>query len=456
MNGTCSAICDLSSNVHATRTTRRKGMSLLMVKTPSKPTWRPGRLARNAIAGSVAQSFRLGLQSIFFLLLARYLDVADFGMFSGIWVLCVMLANFSGLGFPVLTFRAASLHPQSAPRSAGTGMRVVVISSIPLVITLVCIVTTTFDHHPSILILLTVGISELLAVPLLWMLSSLHQGYERLGRSQAMLASLWAARLCALLIVVASGHAFLEPIMLAHALATVVAVVIWLVADRKMFRPPLHSPNASRDELLTGAAIALSGALAIASTEISQSVALAAAGAVVAGLVAAAYKLAILASAPLSVLCQAASARLIRAAHQGSASFTTLLRAMAGPMVGLALAGALALLAGAEAIPYVFGADYRPAIPIARALSILPALAAARLVASYVLVAMSWQRKRAAADLACLAIVLPVSSMVFHTYGLGGAVAAILIVEGATVATLCTLAWHAIRSSSTRLPEITQ
>jgi O-antigen/teichoic acid export membrane protein len=55
---------------------------------------------------------RLGLQAVYFFLLANTLSLADMGLFAGASAAGLMLASFSGLGFGSFAFRAAAGKPR--------------------------------------------------------------------------------------------------------------------------------------------------------------------------------------------------------------------------------------------------------------------------------------------------------------------------------------------------------
>lgn len=406
-------------------------------------TWRPGRLARNAARGSAFYGVRLGLQAVYFLLLARALGVTAFGVFSGVWVLCGFLATFSGAGFPVLAFRAASLQSHHAPATAGRGLGMIGLTSPILLMVLVFVATTQFPQHPPVAILALLGLSEIAFLPALTLVSSMHQGYERLGRSQAMLASLWLGRVVVVIALAGVGQKSLVALASGHAAITLLVVGGWLLVERSMVQSPLTTALPGRREVMAGLAFAISAGTVIAFTELNQALALAFAGASVAGLVSAAYKVSMIAATPLSVVCQAMSPRLMRSAHDRT-TFVDFVRAVAAPLGILAVLCAVAVLLGSFLVPLVFGPAYTAAAPVARSLCVLPLFTGARLLASYVLVAASRQKKRVIAELLCLAVALPTNALLMWTLGLQGAVIGILATEGATALTLTVLAYISV------------
>jgi O-antigen/teichoic acid export membrane protein len=408
--------------------------------------WRPGRLAANVFHGSLMYGVRLALQALYFLMLARLLGVHQFGVFSGVWVLCGFLAALSGLGYPVLVFRAMAQQPESAAACALRGLATVAWSAVPLTVVLLLITQWQLHGALSLATVLVLGASEILLVPMLGILASLRQGNEQLGRSHAIFATLWACRIAFLLLLRAiDGAPSVPGVVGMHALATLCVTPLWLAVEKASLRAPrVPGPPGERT---TGLYFAISGAALITYTELNQSIVLALTGAAAAGLLAVAYKSVALLSAPLSAACQAASPRLVRAAHQGGAATRRVVATLAWPMGAYALASAIGVLVFARLIPLVFGADYARAQALAATLFLLPALSALRLLAAYVLVAMANQRKRTVAELACLGIGLLLNFQLIGRHGLEGAIAAILLTEALTATVLGVLAWRASMAS---------
>jgi O-antigen/teichoic acid export membrane protein len=64
-------------------------------------------------------SARLGLQAVYFFLLANTLSLADMGLFAGASAVGLMIASFSGFGFGSYAFRAAAGKPRLLGRYLG-------------------------------------------------------------------------------------------------------------------------------------------------------------------------------------------------------------------------------------------------------------------------------------------------------------------------------------------------
>lgn len=413
--------------------------------------WRPGKLAANAASGTTMLGLRLAAQAVYFLLLARLLGAQQFGMFSGIWVLCGFLATFAGLGFPVLVFRTMALFPASAPACAGRGLRVVCQTAMPLALLAILIPYIAFDERPGLAAICMIAVSEVVAVPVITLLSSLHQGNERLGRSHLMTASLWCARLAAVLAIGAVRPLDLQHVAEIHVGVTLLMTIAGLVIDRRHFLSPAIVANPDRAELLMGMSFAISGAAVIAFTELNQAILLAKAGAVSAGLLAVAYKFVAVSSAPLAALCQAVSPRLLRAASEGPDRLWSQGRALVFPVVGGAIACSCLIFAASHLIGSLFGAPYLPSEGLARALSVLPVFTGVRLLSVYLLMAASGQRVRVVAEVICLSLGLALNIILIAAYGLDGAIAAILITE---ISVALAMTWLAFRTTRRLRPQV--
>lgn len=416
-----------------------------MLELSTLLTWRPGHLAMNAFRGSAMYGIRLSVQALYFVVLARYLGVHQFGVFSGIWVLCGFLATFAGIGFPVLVFRAAAVSPAETADCAARGFRVMALTALPLSLMVIGISMAAFPASPSVSVLAFMALSEIMLVPVLTLLASTHQGNERLGRAHALFALLWAARLLALLLLPLAGKPDLMMVMSTHALVTAFVAVGWAFSDRGLVTSPFKVTGPTRGEILTGASFAVSGSALIAYTELNQSITLALSGATAAGLLAVAYKLVAVASAPLAAMCQAVSPRLLRAAQEGHSHFLRLASLIFWPMLLYAVACGAIIFLGAGLIGLVFGEDYAGAKHLARPLCVLPIFTCIRLLSVYMLMAKSRQISRVVAEIICLLFGLSLNFLLIAKLGLPGAVIALLTTEASTAAVLSYLVYRMLR-----------
>ena len=389
---------------------------------------------------------RLSFQAAYFLLLARLLGIQQFGMFSGIWALLGFLATFTGLGFPVLVFRTMALSPDAAPDCAGRGFRAMFWTALPLLLLAVLIPFIAFPERPDFTTIGALAISEIIAVPVVTLLSSLYQGNERLGRSQLVTATLWLARLAAILLTTLYFHRIdLQLAAKIHACTTLLVAIGWLIVEKRYISSPFTVQNPDRHEVFMGISFAISGAATIAFTELNQSFVLAQVGAVSAGVLAVAYKLVAVSSAPLSALCQAVAPRLLRAAHDGPTHLWARGKTLILPMLAFALACILAISLGSRLLSVVFGAAYAPSEGIARALAVLPIFTAFRLLSVYMLMAASKQHLRVLSEIACLTLGLALNATLIAIWGLNGAIAAILLTESIAAFIMGFLAFHTSR-----------
>src|ERR1017187_4473786 len=74
-----------------------------------------GSLARNASWMFLGQSANLGLQVACFILVARFLGVAEYGVFSGALALTYTVMPYSSLGAGTLFMRYVSVQRETAP-----------------------------------------------------------------------------------------------------------------------------------------------------------------------------------------------------------------------------------------------------------------------------------------------------------------------------------------------------
>lgn len=405
----------------------------------------PRGLALRAAGGTLVYGARLIAQAVYFVVLARILDKVEFGTFTAIWVVAGLGSALSSMGFQVLAMKTAAIRPDLVTTSLAKGLRV-----ISFVAPVILVAFMGVGHLASAIPMPIVGlgflaISEIVLVPILALIASWHQGSERIGRSQAVLASLWLIRLAALAGLILAVQPSLTQVIATHAAATAAVTLLWAVHVRKRvgILPKTGAP--SRAEWLEGASFCTSTVALIAYTELNQTITMAIAGPAAAATLAVAYKMITVFSAPISVLCQAMAPRLMRASHASPAERRVFWGHQFPFVAASAAACAIAAWIAAHFIGDIFGASYDGAASIARMLAILPLITGLRMVSVYVLAAAAQQRTRLTVELFCMIAGFCVNWALIRRFGLEGAVAGTLIVESLTALALAAAAWRQLR-----------
>lgn len=407
-------------------------------------SWRPGRLTMGTIGGIAIYGSRMSAQAIYFVILARALQQAEFGTFTGTWVLAGLWSALASMGFQVLAMKTAALRPEQAPASIRKGLLVISMTAPIMLLGFIAAALGWFDAPMSLQDLLLLGISEIAFTPVLTLIASWHQGSERIGHSHSVMASVWVARLLVLAGLALTTRLTLSEAIVAHLATTMAMTVAWLVGLRMQNGRLPRTSVPSRHEWLEGASFCASTVALIAYTELNQTLTMSLVGAGAAATLAAAYKLISVCSAPISVLCQAQAPRLLRAGQADSAE-QGVWRTPFMIIAAVAAACALGAWLAAHAIALIFGHEYEGAIGIVKALAVLPVFTGIRMASVYVLAASARQSTRLGIELACMLAGVAVNWFLIRHHGLHGAVVGALVVESATSLALAVAAWQRLR-----------
>lgn len=404
--------------------------------------WRPGRLAMGTAWGIAVYGSRMVAQAVYFVILARALQQAEFGTFTGTWVLAGLGSSMASMGFQVLAMKTAALHPERAVASIGKGLRAVALTAPVMLLAFVAAGRWWFDAPMPLQDLVLLGIGEIAITPVLALIASWHQGNERIGHSQAVMASVWVARLLVLAVLALTTRLTLSEAVVAHLATTAAIAAAWLVRLRLQIGALPRTGLPPRQEWLEGASFCASTVALIAYTEFNQTLTMTLVGASAAATLAAGYKVVSVFSAPISVLCQAQAPRLLRASANAHGRWRTPLVAIAAVAVACTASAWLA----AHFVALIFGPDYESAIGVAKALAVLPFVTGIRMASVYVLAASASQMTRLAIELACMVGGVSVNWLLIRHHGLHGAVVGALLVESATALALAAAAWRRLRT----------
>ena len=157
--------------------------------------YRPGALARGSLHTMGVFGIRLVTQVALLFLLARYLGAADFGDYAAIAALAILLGAVSTLGVGFLVLIDTSKDAEHGLESYKKVLPLTLISAcllLPLYLLLSLFVIKTSTGST---VLVFIGLSELIAMPLLMVQAKRLQGLGRAAHGQLLLTVPLVARL---------------------------------------------------------------------------------------------------------------------------------------------------------------------------------------------------------------------------------------------------------------------
>lgn len=354
--------------------------------------WRPGRLAKGALAMTAGMGLRTVVQALIFIIVARVLGVSDYGAFAAVLALSTAFGCFSGWGTQVLMVRDVSRNPHSFSAAWGRTIAAILMSSPVLFALYMSFTWAVLPTGISLITITIVGLADLVFAPIGLSVITAYQACERLDRAARLLLMPILPRLAAALILIPLASVLPDTVLLeAWAVLYALTAIAGSLIAWRMVRRDLGDPSRTKwREVLSAMKAGWPFALGAASAKIYADIdkamlarlwTMEAAGAYSAG-----YRVADMATVPLLSLISAAMPRFFRAGVNGArAGLSFACRVVPVPLAYSIFAG-ICLYLSASFLPLLLGAGYIDSAPTLQWLAWIPALSLPRLLLQSLLI----------------------------------------------------------------------
>ncbi|MEJ0039312.1 MAG: lipopolysaccharide biosynthesis protein [Gammaproteobacteria bacterium] len=389
----------------------------------------PRRLARataTLFGGNLAM---LGLQTLQFVLLARWLGVASFGQVAAANALISIAIPLAGLGYGNLLLLRVSRDRSVARTEWGNALVAVVAMGVLLVGVAALISWGVFSGPGVVTLVVTMAVSELIFVRSVALLGQLYQAMDRVEVTSALNIATASCRVIAVLVMMAAGvHEPMHWAVASCALTCLLALVANGVAARAVGGADVSLQRLWSDRrdalhfsLGTGAKAFYTDfdKVMLARTALSPEL----------GAYTAAYRLVTMAFLPVRSLLDASASQFYRHGGDGIARSDAFARRVLRIALPCGLAGAALILIAAEIAPLVLGASFRSATPMLRVLALLPIIQSIHYVYSDALTAAGFQKLRTRLQWFVAAVYAVLAFALVPAFGWRGAVAVCLVSE---------------------------
>ncbi len=388
----------------------------------------PRRLARataTLFGGNLAM---LAIQTLQFVLLARWLGVASFGRVAAANALIAIAIPLAGLGYGNLLLLRVSRDRAAAPAEWGNALVAVLVMGSVLAGAAATIAWGAFNSAGAVALVATMAVSELIFVRSVSLLGQLYQAMDRVEVTSALNIAIASCRVTAVLAMMAIGAQ--EPIVWAItscALTLLLALVANGVAMR-MIGAAVSLPRLWADKrdalhfsLGTGAKAFYTDfdKVVLARTALSAEL----------GAYTAAYRLVTMAFLPVRSLLDASASQFFRHGGDGIAHSNAFARRVLKIALPCGLAGGVLILLAAQIAPLVLGPSYQSAAPMLRVLALLPVIQSIHYVYSDALTAAGFQELRTRLQWLVAAVYAVLAFALVPDFGWRGAVAVCLVSE---------------------------
>lgn len=315
---------------------------------------------------------RLGLQVIYFFLLANTLSLADMGVFATVSATGVLIGCFAGFGFQAFVMRSAAGR-RSSLGGYLAAYYVCFAAALPIMLaTAWLLYIALFSHVIALPGYFAIIIVEVALWRQIELLVQINNGLGRFGAASTLVSLPVGFRAAAAVAFWAMGGGSAETWSLYYLVGNLIAVVV-LVA---VFHPRIRMrfrPRLLKAKLRDGLFFAVSYCMFLAQGEIDKVIILSLAGERAAGIYAISIRLIDLTGVPLRPMFMMYSRKLIQAGRATKALIRESLKIEA-LVAGVSTGGLLALIVLLTFWPTILGANVSSAYGMLTVILLVPAV----------------------------------------------------------------------------------
>jgi O-antigen/teichoic acid export membrane protein len=353
------------------------------------------QLVRDTTSLTVGQSLRLVLQAVYFITIARSLGPQQYGAFVAMAAMVAIVVPFAGVGSSSILMKNVSKDRGLLSVYWGNGLLLILLTGFLLV----CLVLTfgpLFVGHSLTPALLLIAVSDLVLARVVDLAGFACGAIGQMGETAKLNVYLSLARLCGLLLLVATvTRPNVEEWSVAY-IAGSIACSSYAVARVTSIAGVRFSPKRLREEITEGGYFAIGGSATTIYNDIDKTMLARLSDFASTGIYGAAYRLIDVSMAPIGSMTSAAYPEFFRRGHHG----IKLAEDYAWKLIKrAALYGSVVfvcLFFGASILPYILGGSFQSCVAATRWLAIIPLLRCVHLFLGNTLAGSGYQGTRAA------------------------------------------------------------
>src|SRR5216683_2102374 len=339
------------------------------------PLLRKSRLARNTVWMSLGQGFRLVIQALYFVLIARSLGAVNYGAFIGVVALVGIVYPFATLGSGNLLIKNVARDTTLFGLYWGRALATTAVASSILFSAVLLLSHFALPGSIPLRLVLLVAGSDLFGLSIIQLCGQAFQTFERLHWTATINVMGSTSRLTGALILVAIHQhpSALQWGYLYFSSTWVVAVAAMVLVSVKL-GPPKFNLWKSVAELREGSYFSASLSAQTIYNDIDKTM-LARLGTLeAAGIYGAAYRLIDVTFVPIQSLLAAAYPNFFRTGVAGISATLGYARRLVWGALAYSVAACLTILLFAGVVPLILGPEYLFTAEALRWLALLPVL----------------------------------------------------------------------------------
>jgi O-antigen/teichoic acid export membrane protein len=405
------------------------------------------QLVQHTLWVAVGQVLRVGLQAIYFILIARALGPREYGAYVGVLAFIAIAAPFAGMGSGNLLIKHVAREPHTFARHWGKTLTVTLISGAALLLLVIFASRLWLPQSIPLPLVAAVAVADLLFARLVDASAQAYQAHRWMSRTallQMLLSPLRVIAAIALIVLTATPTA--AELGVAYFLCALVGAAFAVsLTVRELGKPLLHVPDLRR-ELGEGGSFAISLSAQTANADIDKTLLARLSTLEATGTYGAAYRLLDVAFLPVRSVLTVTYARYFQHGAQGVMATAQYGRRLLSFGVWYGLAFAVVLYMVAPVLPALLGHDYHEAVIAVRWLAVVPLLKTVHYFGADALTGAGYQGLRTVILIAIASTNVLLNLWLIPLYSWRGAAIATIVSDILLGAIIWGALWYLVRS----------
>jgi O-antigen/teichoic acid export membrane protein len=403
-------------------------------------------LFRDMLWVAMGQVLRIGVQAVYFVLIARALGARDYGAYAGVLAIVAIAAPFASLGTGSLLIKHVSRDRRQFPVLWGTALVTTLCTGLLLLGLVLGVARFVLPASIPLQLVLVIGAADLIFVRLVDIGAQSYQAHDRLSRTAVLQLLLSPLRLGAAVILIAMTPAptALQWGWVYLASAAVGGGIAVILVSHELGRPEFHLRHLGT-EWREGTFFAITLSAQSATNDIDKVMLARLASLEAAGVYAAAYRLVDVAFLPVGALLVAAYSRFFQHGVRGMRATASYGRRLLGVGAAYGLFAAAGLYFVAPGLPALLGQEYEQAVGAVRLLAVLPLLKAIHYFGADALTGAGYQGLRTLVLVVVAALNVLLNLWLIPLYSWRGAALATVLADGLLALAIWAAVWYLAR-----------
>lgn len=386
------------------------------------------------MAGNVA---RIGVQALYFVLVARALGPAHYGVFASTVAFVALFSAFAGPGTGFLLMQNVARDASAVPLYWGRSLGIVVVTGITLTLVVVALAPVVVADAVPRSLVFVLAATDLMLAPIHHVCTLTFQARERLAVTTLLQVGLAVFRLAAIVMMFALVPApTASDLGWVYLAATTAAVLTSATFVAREFGAPVWKHRGLADDLRKTLHFSSSSVAQYVTANVDKVLLARLASPEATGVYSVAQRVTEVATMPVIALLAAAMPRLFQQGQAGApASFALACRLLPALVAYAAAAGGMLYLA-APWLPLLVGQKFGDSVVVLQMLAAMPLLFGLYALAGDALSGAGRQKLRSVVDIVTAVLNVGLNAVLVPRYSFEGAAAALLLSVGFAATTL--------------------